>query len=83
MTQIDTTAAEGAGEGVAAAEAMGYRRMAELGAPALRSVRTVGGGAANAAWGRIRSRTLGVPLAEALSTEAAYGTARLALRALG
>ena len=54
-----------------------------LGAPTLRSVRTVGGGAANRAWARIRARVLGVPLEAARSTEAAYGTALLAARALG
>ena len=65
------------------AEGTGYRRLAELGAPSLRSVRTVGGGAANRAWARIRARVLGVPLEAARSTEAAYGTALLAARALG
>ena len=69
-------------EGIAAAEAMGYRRLADLGAPPLRSVRTVGGGAANHAWSRVRARVLGMPLTEASSTEAAYGTALLALLAL-
>ncbi|WP_342591916.1 FGGY-family carbohydrate kinase [Jiella sonneratiae] len=66
-------------EGIAAIEALGYRRLAELGAPALRSVRTVGGGAANAAWATIRAGQLKVPLLPARSVEAAAGTARLAL----
>ncbi len=48
-------------EGIASIEALGYRRLAELGAPALVSMRTVGGGARNAAWTRIRARRLGVP----------------------
>ena len=69
-------------EGVAEVEASAYARLAELGASPLRSVRTVGGGAANAAWSRIRERRLEVPLKSALSTEAAYGTARLALERL-
>jgi D-ribulokinase len=69
-------------EGVAAVEAAGYRRLAELGAPPLRSVRTVGGGAANRAWARIRGRLLGVPTPEPLSLEAAHGAALLAARAL-
>ncbi|WEX08370.1 FGGY-family carbohydrate kinase [Chelativorans sp. AA-79] len=69
-------------EGIAAVEAQGYARLSELGAPALRAVRSVGGGAANAAWMRIRQRRLGVPFLQAASTEAAAGTARLALRAL-
>ncbi len=41
-------------EGVADVEALAYRKLAELGAPRLRSVRTVGGGAANSAWTTIR-----------------------------
>jgi sugar (pentulose or hexulose) kinase len=66
-------------EGIAAIEALGYRRLAELGAPRLTSVRSVGGGAANPAWTTIRQRKLGVDFLPALSDEAAAGTARLAL----
>lgn len=67
-------------EGIASIEALGYRRLAELGSPKLTSVRSVGGGAANAAWTAIRQRKLGVDFVPALSDEAAAGTARLALR---
>jgi sugar (pentulose or hexulose) kinase len=66
-------------EGIAAIEALGYRRLAELGAPRLTSVRSVGGGAANPAWTAIRQRKLGVAFVAALSDQAAAGTARLAL----
>lgn len=66
-------------EGIAAIEALGYRRLAELGAPRLTSVRSVGGGAANPAWTAIRQRKLGVAFLAALSDQAAAGTARLAL----
>lgn len=66
-------------EGISAIEALGYQRLAELGAPKLTSVRSVGGGAANAAWTAIRQRKLGVDFLPALSDEAAAGTARLAL----
>ena len=69
-------------EGIAAIEAQAYSRLAELGAPALRSVRSVGGGAANPAWTRIRERRLSVAMREPLSGEAAYGTALLAKSAL-
>lgn len=69
-------------EGVGAVEALAYRQLGELGAPALRSVRTVGGGAGNHAWSRIRSRLLGVEMPEPTSGEAAYGTALLARRGL-
>ena len=67
-------------EGIAAIEASGYRRLAELGGPALRSVRSVGGGARNPAWTAIRGKKLGVPFLGAVSEEAAAGTARLALQ---
>ena len=66
-------------EGIAEVEALGYRRLAALGAPAPRRVLTVGGGARNEAWTRIRSRSLGVPVNMAVETETAYGTALLAL----
>ncbi|MCG5537784.1 FGGY-family carbohydrate kinase [Halorhodospira sp. 9622] len=69
---------QGLMEGVAAVEAEGYRRLQELGAPALERVITVGGGAANPAWTRIRSRYLGVPVSAAEEAEAAVGAARLA-----
>ncbi len=67
-------------EGIATIEALGYRRLAELGCPPLISVRSVGGGSVNAVWTRIRARKLGVPMLPALSGEAAAGTARLALQ---
>jgi xylulokinase len=69
---------QGLFEGVASVEALGYARLAELGAPKLRSVRTVGGGARNPAWTRIRARGLGVPMPAPRSDEAAYGAALLA-----
>ena len=67
-------------EGIANVEALGYRRLAELGCPPLVSVRSVGGGAVNQVWTRIRAKRLGVPMLPALSDEAAAGTARLALQ---
>ncbi|TGQ88133.1 carbohydrate kinase, partial [Mesorhizobium sp. M1C.F.Ca.ET.204.01.1.1] len=63
-----------------AIETSGYRQLADLGGPALRSVRSVGGGARNPVWTAIRERQLRVPFFEALSEEAAAGTARLALQ---
>lgn len=70
-------------EGIAAVEALGYRRLAELGASPLRSIRSVGGGAGNEAWTRIRLAILGVPARPAASDHAAMGTARLAWRGIG
>ncbi len=64
-------------EGLAEVEALGFRRLAELGGPPLLSIRTVGGGAANAGWTRIRERITGARMAPALSEEACDGVARL------
>lgn len=66
-------------EGMTSVERLGYDRLAELGGPALRSVRTVGGGAANPGWTRMREKALGVSMPSARSTEAAVGAATLAL----
>ncbi|MGK9232333.1 FGGY-family carbohydrate kinase [Inquilinus limosus] len=74
---------QGVLEGIAGIEARAYRLLAELGAPAVTSLRSVGGGAANAGWTEIRRRQLGVPFLPALSEDAAEGTARLALAGLG
>jgi sugar (pentulose or hexulose) kinase len=65
-------------EGLSNIEAMGYLRLAELGATPLQSVATAGGGSTNAAWMRMRQRRLGVPVSVSPQQEAAYGAARLA-----
>jgi sugar (pentulose or hexulose) kinase len=67
-------------EGMAAIEALGYRRLEELGAPRLRRVFTVGGGARNQAWARIREQRLGVPVLRPAHDQACYGAALLARR---
>ncbi len=69
---------QGLMEGIAQVEAEGYQRLVDLGAPAVRRVITAGGGAANAAWTRIRARYLGVPVETAAEAAAAVGAARLA-----
>jgi D-ribulokinase len=70
-------------EGIANVEATGYRRLAELGATPLASLRTVGGGASNGAWSKIRQTKLAVPFVAAAAQEAAAGAARLAWRGIG
>lgn len=65
-------------EGIADVEALGYSKLHELGGPALRSVRTVGGGAQNTSWTRMRTHALSVPILAPLNGEAAYGAAVLA-----
>jgi sugar (pentulose or hexulose) kinase len=69
-------------EGIARIEALGYRRLADLGGPALTAVRTMGTGARNAAWTGIRRRVLGVDVISARSEEAAIGAAIMALKAM-
>ena len=70
-------------EGIARIEAEAYAKLGELGASKLASIRTAGGGSANAAWTKIRLRALGVPEKPSLSEHAAVGTARLAWRGIG
>ena len=70
-------------EGIARVEALAYCRLAELGAPRLRRLRSVGGGAGNATWTKLRARIVGAEVAPARSEEAAVGTAGLALQAIG
>lgn len=74
---------QGVLESIAAIEALGYARLAELGATRLASIRSLGGGAANRGWTRIRLTRLGVPEADVLSDQAALGTARLAWWGIG
>jgi sugar (pentulose or hexulose) kinase len=78
----DATFLQGLLEGIAAVEARAYALLAALGGPPLRSVRTVGGGAPNLAWRRLRADRLGVPLLQPTSLDAAYGAALLARRAI-
>lgn len=65
-------------EGMARIEALGYERLAALGASPLKRVLSAGGGARNATWRAIRERLLHVPVTEAPHAEAAYGAALLA-----
>jgi sugar (pentulose or hexulose) kinase len=70
-------------EGIAEVEALAYRKLAELGASPLSSIRSVGGGAGNETWTAIRLKALSVPAKEPASEHAAMGTARLAWRGIG
>jgi D-ribulokinase len=70
-------------EGMAKIESLGYQRLAELGATQLKTIRSVGGGAANSRWTAIRLRALGVPGVASDSDHAAMGVARLAWRGIG
>jgi len=65
-------------EGLSRIEAHGYALLTDLGAPPPRRVLSLGGGAVNPAWRRIRERMLGIPVLLAEHQEAAYGAALLA-----
>lgn len=69
-------------EGIARIEKMGYERLQGLGSSVLRRVYTAGGGANNQVWQRIRARQLQVPVVVSPQTEAAYGTALLAMKSV-
>ncbi|AFY61715.1 FGGY-family carbohydrate kinase [Synechococcus sp. PCC 6312] len=69
-------------ESLARIEAQGYQLLVRLGASPLKRVYTAGGGAKNRAWTKIRTRVLGVPVQVSPHTDAAYGTALLALQGL-
>ena len=70
-------------ESIACIEVRGYELLQDLGADRLSCVYTAGGGAVNSTWTAIRARRLKVPMASPVNTEAAYGTALLAMRGLG
>lgn len=74
----DTQFFQGMLEGMASIEHQAYQRLAGLGAPYPVSIRSVGGGAKNEAWTKIRARLLQVPLLTPPHDEAAYGAALLA-----
>ncbi|QLE57463.1 FGGY-family carbohydrate kinase [Nostoc sp. TCL26-01] len=68
-------------ESIARIEAQGYELLQKLGADTLNHVYTAGGGAKNPTWTTIRQRHLQVPVDSSHNTEAAYGTALLAMSA--
>lgn len=69
-------------EGLAVIERDGWRRLQALGAPPVRRVLSLGGGARNPQWRQIRQRLLGVPVLNRPEASPARGMARLALSAL-
>ncbi|MGB3654849.1 MAG: FGGY-family carbohydrate kinase, partial [Rivularia sp. (in: cyanobacteria)] len=69
-------------ESMARIEARGYKLLQEFGADNLTCIYTAGGGAKNQVWSEIRKQYLGVPVVSSINTEAAYGSALLAMRGL-
>ena len=68
-------------EGLAKIEANCWEKLIELGAKPPEKIVTLGGGAINPQWRRIRERTLCIPITTCKQSPA-VGVARLALRTL-
>ncbi|MCG7990404.1 MAG: FGGY-family carbohydrate kinase [Candidatus Thiodiazotropha lotti] len=66
-------------EGIAKIEQQGYQRLQELGAPSPKRVFSIGGGAVNEPWRRMREQYLEATVIRAAQQEAAYGAALFAL----
>ncbi|MBE9227296.1 FGGY-family carbohydrate kinase [Phormidium sp. LEGE 05292] len=69
-------------ESIARIEARGYELLKQLGATPLTCVYTAGGGAKNPTWTKIRERYLQVPILNPTHTQAAYGSAILAMQGI-
>jgi len=69
-------------ESMSRIEAQGYKLLQDFGADKLQKVFTAGGGAKNQVWSEIRQRYLGVNVVSSSNTEAAYGSALLAMNGL-
>ncbi len=65
-------------EGITAIEHAGWQRLQALGAPPIQRILTLGGGARNPQWRRLRQRILGVPIVNRPALSSAQGMARLA-----
>ena len=73
-------------EGIASIEKAGYTELTGAGGSAVKTIRSVGGGASNSAFSEIRQRILSseilsIEFKQPLSEEAAYGVATLAKKA--
>ena len=69
-------------ESMSRIEARGYELLQDFGADKLTRVYTAGGGAKYSIWSEIRKRYLGVSVVSSNNTEAAYGSALLAMNGL-
>ncbi len=70
-------------EGLTTIEKAGWERLRQLGAPPLRRVITLGGGANNPQWRKMRQHCLGVPVLNRPRCSAALGMAHLARSRMG
>jgi len=69
-------------EGIANIEAEGYKKLKTLGAFTAKRIFTAGGGSKNPAWKQIRKQATGIEILDAVHTEACYGSALLAKKAI-
>ena len=76
----DVTFLQGILEGIADIEHRCFTLLREEGCTEVSRVMTCGGGSKNEVWSEMRQRRLKVPVSSAKQVEAAYGSARLALR---
>ena len=65
-------------EGISNVEKLCYERLKEIGGGYPKEIFTVGGGANNIYWNKIRSKILNIQLATPLSTQASFGSALIA-----
>tara|TARA_Y100001968_G_scaffold232335_1_gene215133 strand:+ start:1059 stop:2363 length:1305 start_codon:yes stop_codon:yes gene_type:complete len=68
-------------EGLAKIEARGWQKLQELGADLPKQIITIGGGAKNITWKKIREREIGIPI-KICNRPPAAGVASIALKAL-
>ena len=68
-------------EGLAKIEAKGWQKLNELGADLPRQIITIGGGAKNITWKKIREREIGIPI-KICNRPPAAGVASIALKVL-
>ena len=66
--------------GIANIENQSYHCLQQAGAAKLTSIRSVGGGANNTIWQTIRQQKFDIPSITATQTEAAYGSALIAIK---
>ncbi len=69
-------------EGLSKIEQQGWQRLQQLGATPIKRVLTVGGGARNSQWRRIREQAIGLPVLNRANASAAAAMALLALRSV-
>jgi len=78
--ESDSVFFQGMLEGIAEIENSAYKKLYELGAPPLTSIRSVGGGSHNKAWTQIRKNIIKVEMVTPKQSEAAFGSALLAFQ---